>query len=162
MTNSRLLIQLLTFLGAVCFGAENVGFSQTASGGWEASPKLVETLTKRRSETDYDEQRVPKYTLPDPLVTSDGRKLTDAKRWRAERRGEILELFRTHVYGRPPVGRPKNMTFKLFDVDRKALDGLATRKQVTVNFTGAEDDPEMDILIYLPNTGKKPIPVFVL
>jgi hypothetical protein len=162
MTKNRLLIQLLTVLGAVCFGAESLAFNQTVSAGWQASPKLVEKLTKRRSETNYDERRVPEYTLPDPLVISGGTKLTDAKTWRAERRGEILELFRTHVYGRPPVGRPKNMTFKIFDMDRKALVGLATRKQVTVNFTGKEDDPEMDILIYLPNAGKKPVPVFVL
>jgi hypothetical protein len=54
------------------------------------------------------------------------------------------------------------MSFKVFDKDRNALGGLATRKQVTVNFTGKKGGPEMDILIYLPNAGQKPVPTFVL
>lgn len=162
MTKSRLLIQLLTVLGAVCFGAEGLGFNQTVSAGWQAPAELVETLTKRRSEANYDEQRVPEYTLPDPLVMADGTKVSSAEKWRKQRRPEILGLFRVHVYGSSPVGRPGNMTFEVFDLDRKALAGTATRKQVTVNFTGEEDGPSMDILIYLPNSGEKPVPTFVL
>jgi len=162
MINSRLLITWLTVLSVFCFGTESPGFTEAASKGWEASPKLAETLAKRRPETNYSEQRVPEYTLPDSLVTSDGTKLSHARAWRTKRRGQILELFRTHVYGRPPIGRPENMTVKVFDTDRNALAGLATRKQVAVNFTGQKDDPQMDILIYLPNAGKTPVPVFVL
>ncbi len=113
-----------------------------------------------RAATNYDESKVPKYTLPDPLVTEDGKKVTDAKAWRTRRRPEILHLFETHVYGRAP-GRPEKMTFKVFDSGAKALGGKATRKQVTVFFTGAEDGPSMDILIYLPNAARKPVPTFV-
>jgi hypothetical protein len=54
------------------------------------------------------------------------------------------------------------MTFEVFDLERKALSGSATRKQVTVKFTGKENGPAMDILIYLPNNVRKPIPTFVL
>src|SRR5210317_1374438 len=54
------------------------------------------------------------------------------------------------------------MSFEVFDLEKKALGGLATRKQVTVNFTGKKDGPSMDILIYLPNASKKPVPAFVL
>ena len=109
---------------------------------------------------NYDEAKVPKYTLPDPLVMAGGQKVTDAKTWQTKRRPEILELFRAHVYGRAP-GRPKKMTFKVFDCDRKALGGKATRKQVSVQFTGAEEGASMDILVYLPNAAKKPAPAFV-
>jgi len=107
-----------------------------------------------------DESKVPEYTLPDPLVTESGEKVTSAEMWRTTRRPEILRLFQTHVYGRAP-GRPEKMTFKVFDRDAKALGGAATRKQVTVFFTGAEDGPSMDILIYLPNAAKKPVATFV-
>ena len=113
-----------------------------------------------RAATNYDESKVPKYTLPDPLVTEDGKKVTSAEMWRTKRRPEILRLFQTHVYGRAP-GRPEKMTFKVFDSGAKALGGVATRKQVTVFFTGAEDGPSMDILIYLPSAARKPVPTFV-
>ncbi|MGD8499609.1 MAG: hypothetical protein PVJ86_03125, partial [Phycisphaerales bacterium] len=162
MINSRLFMVSLTVFSALSFGVESSGSSGMGDGGWKASPELVDALMKRRSETNYYEQRVPKYTLPDPLVMSDGTKVTDARIWRTRRRPEVLRLFRTHVYGRSPVGRPKNMVFKVFDLERKALGGLATRRQVAVNFTGKKDGPGMDILIYLPNAVKTPIPTFVI
>src|SRR6267142_1365113 len=66
---------------------------------------------------NYDESKVPKYTLPDPLTMADGRKVADAKMWQAKRRPEVLELFRTHVYGRSP-GRPAKMKFEVTSLDR--------------------------------------------
>jgi len=115
----------------------------------------------RPPEVNYDEAKVPEYTLPDPLVMQDGKKMIDAKMWHTQRRPEVLGLFRTYVYGASP-GRPAGMTFKTFDLDREALQGRATRKQVSVYFTGSEDGPGMDILLYLPNTSAKPVPTFVI
>jgi len=162
MFKSKLQITLLAVFSAVSFSLECFGFGSAANKGWKASPELVEALMKRGSETNYSEQRVPKYTLPNPLVFSDGTKVTNAGTWRTKRRPEILELFRKYVYGRAPIAKPKNMSFKVFDLDKKALAGLATRKQVTVNFTGKKDGPKMDILIYLPNEVKTPVPTFVI
>jgi len=157
MAKSRIITVSLAILIVVSIGPERVSF-----GGWKASPQLVESLTKRRSGTNYSEQDVPDYTLPDPLVMCDGTRVVDAQMWLNKRRPEILELFRAQVYGRSPVERPKGMTFDAFDIERNALNGLATRKQVTVNFTGNKGGPAMDILIYLPKTGGKPVPAFVL
>ena len=39
---------------------------------------------------NYDESKVPKYTLPDPLVCRDGTKVTDKATWVKKRRPEIL------------------------------------------------------------------------
>ena len=110
--------------------------------------------------TNYDEAKVPKYTLPDPLAMSDGSRVTDAETWRTRRRPEILKLFETHVYGRSP-GRPPEMTFEVTSVDRQALGGKATRKEVSVYFTGKKDGPKMDILVYLPGGAKQAVPAFV-
>jgi hypothetical protein len=110
---------------------------------------------------NYDESKVPDYTLPDPLTTADGTRVENAEAWRETRRREILELFRTHVYGRAP-GRPEALTFHVFDDEPKALDGKATRKQVNVRFTGKADGPSMDLLLYLPNDAKGPTPAFLL
>ncbi|MBN2473634.1 MAG: acetylxylan esterase [Pirellulales bacterium] len=112
------------------------------------------------ADANYDESKVPAYTLPDPLVLSDGQRVADAATWRSRRRGEILRLFEQHVYGAAP-GRPAAMTFDVRSATADALGGKATRKEVSVRFTGAEDGPAMDILIYLPNAAEKPSPIFL-
>ncbi len=109
---------------------------------------------------NYDEGKVPAYTLPDPLILADGTRVTDAHMWVTRRRFEILHLFEEHVYGKMP-GRPQGLTFRVTSVERKALHGKATRKEVSVYFTGEQDGPQMDILIYLPNGRSGPAPLFV-
>jgi len=111
-------------------------------------------------KTNYDESKVPNYTLPDPLVLSSGERVADAATWHQKRRPEILRLFEKHVYGRPP-GRPETMNFQVKSVVRDALGSKATRKQVTVRFTSDRSGPKMDILLYLPNAVKKPVPAFL-
>ena len=48
-------------------------------------------------EANYDETKVPAYTLPDPLVLADGKPVSDAATWTQMRRPELLNLFETHV-----------------------------------------------------------------
>ncbi len=117
-------------------------------------------LAPLAAAVNYDEAKVPKYTLPDPLVMQNGEKVTSAETWRSKLRPEIIELFQTHVYGKSP-GRPDGMTFKLFETADDALGGKATRKQVRVSFTGKKDGPGMDILVYLPAKSKRPVPMFI-
>lgn len=105
---------------------------------------------------NYDEAKVPAYTLPDPL----GGGVATAGAWTRQRRPEVLELFRANVYGRSP-GKPTGMKFELTGVEKNALGGTAIRKQATVLFNGKPDGPRMDILIYLPAGAKKPVPLFL-
>ena len=109
---------------------------------------------------NYDESKVPQYTLPDPLVMENGEKVTDAETWRETRRPELLRLFEEHVYGRAP-GRPEGRTFEVTSEDKNALGGKATRREVRVWFTGKEDGPYMDLLLYVPNDAKTPVPAFL-
>ncbi|MHC4150349.1 MAG: glucuronyl esterase domain-containing protein [Planctomycetota bacterium] len=111
-------------------------------------------------EVNYDESKVPKYTLPESLLLADGTKVSDAKTWRQKRRGQILRVFEEEVYGRAP-GRPEGMSFVIGSVDSKALGGKATRKEISVYFTGERNGPKMDILIYVPNEVARPLPVFL-
>ncbi len=106
------------------------------------------------------ETPVPSYTLPDPLTCLDGTAVRDAETWRKVRRPEVLRLFQRHVYGRSP-GRPGALSFHVFDHESQALQGLATRKQVTVYFSGDVAGPQMDLLIYLPNQRSGPAPLYV-
>jgi hypothetical protein len=121
---------------------------------------LLCTAAAWGEEANYDEAKVPSYTLPDPLVCSDGTKVTTVEIWQQKRRPEILKLFQEQVYGRAP-GKPGTMTFVTTSINKNALNSLATRKEVMVYFTGRPQDPNMSILIYLPNKGPAPVPLFV-
>ncbi|HZW29843.1 MAG TPA: hypothetical protein VFF52_03995, partial [Isosphaeraceae bacterium] len=46
----------------------------------------------QRTDANYDESKVGQYHLPDPLVTSGGRKVTTSAEWFQERRPELLRL----------------------------------------------------------------------
>ena len=149
-----------TWLVVLAAAAAQGEAAEKRADTWHADPDLVRSLTKRRAGTLYDEAKVPDYTLPDPLAMADGTRVTDPKQWPA-RRAEILDLFRTHVYGRAP-GRPEKMTFEVFDLADGALGGKAVRRQVAVRFTGTDDGPRMDLLVYLPAGAKGPVPAFLL
>ena len=40
------------------------------------------TLIAGQTGINYDESKIPPYTLPDPLVMADGKQVTTAKMWR--------------------------------------------------------------------------------
>ena len=117
-------------------------------------------LNAAAPQVNYDEAKVPKYTLPDPLTLCDGTRVKDAETWTKKRRPEILKLFEDHVYGKAPAG-PKQMASLITSIDKTALNGKATRKEVTVYFTGKQSDPNMNILIYIPNNCPRPVPTFI-
>jgi hypothetical protein len=107
-------------------------------------------------EANYDEAEVPDYSLPDPLLTNDGTQVTSAGDW-PNRRREILSLFETHVYGRPPG--TVDLRFAVME-EAETSDGRGLRRQVRVYFTPEDARPYMDILMYLPRTST-PCPMFV-
>jgi hypothetical protein len=107
---------------------------------------------------NYDEAKVGMYTLPDPLVLANGQRVRDAKTWNSQRRTEIVRLFEENEYGRAP-GRPKEISFDVFDKGTLAMGGKALRKQITIYFTADKNGPKEDIVLYLPPDAKKPVPV---
>jgi hypothetical protein len=109
---------------------------------------------------NYDESKVGSYTLPDPLTSVDGTPVRDAKTWNQKRRPEIVRLFEENQYGRAP-GRPKEMSFDVFDKGTPALDGKAVRRQVTIFFSKNKSGPKMDLVLYLPAASAKPVPVLL-
>src|SRR4051794_666425 len=108
---------------------------------WLLSICLVATRITSASPAPaiLDEAKVPPYTLPDPLICADGTKVRSTEEWKAKRRPELFELFSREVYGRTPGGRPSEMHWKVTSLDRTALGGKATRKEVTVWFTQREE-----------------------
>ena len=109
---------------------------------------------------NYEESKVPAYTLPDPLQMQDGTPVVTPEQWRDKRRPELLELFRSEVYGRSP-GRPEGMHFETRSQASDALDGKAVRKEVRVHFGPGQSGPFMDMLLYLPAGASGPVPLFL-
>ncbi len=109
---------------------------------------------------NYDEEKVPDYTLPDPLVANNGTRIQSAAQWTDSRRGELLKLFEEHVYGRRP-GRPEAMEFEVTSVDNNALNGTAIRKEITIHFEGKNEPYAVHVLLYLPKKNMGPVPVFL-
>ncbi len=123
--------------------------------GQNAPAKVVAGIA-----VNYNEDSVGTFTLPDPLMLLNGKKVKNSKVWYKKRRPEIVRLFEEFQYGRVP-GKPVDMTFDVFDKGTPALGGKALRKQVTVYFTKDTSKYKMDILIYLPPDATKPVPVFL-
>jgi hypothetical protein len=109
----------------------------------------------------YDESRVPPFTLPDPLVMRDGTAVTTPAQWRDRRRPELLDLFAREVYGATPTGRVAVAATVTESSDR-ALGGLARRRQVTL--TIGDDQPRAvaaRLVVYVPSRATGPAPAFV-
>jgi dienelactone hydrolase len=100
--------------------------------------------------------------LPDPLLTQGGERVTTAAAWQTTRRPEVLELFRKHVYGRAPVGRPTELKFEVIDSAKDAMDGKATRKQVKISYRGPGGEGSLKLVLFTPNNAKAPAPCFLL
>jgi hypothetical protein len=107
---------------------------------------------------NYDEAKVGDYTLPDLLTCVDGSKVKDVAAWTMYRRPELLELYRSQMFGRAPQ-KPVDLKFEIAGVDKAALGGLATRKEVLIRV--APDAPVIRLLLYVPNNRRGPAPVFL-
>ncbi len=53
------------------------------------------------------------------------------------------------------------MTFEPETVNREALGGNATRKDLVVNFTGESSGPRMNMKVVTPNSKTRPVPCFL-
>ena len=112
------------------------------------------------AQFNYDESKVPDYKLPELLKLNDGSPVKDAAAWSGKRRAEVLELFRSEVYGRRP-GRPEALRFEVTKKDEAALGGKAIRREVRVHFTSKKNGPSMNMLLYRPAKASGPSPAFL-
>ncbi len=145
-----------------------------AGAGQTAAPAVTQPVTNLGSDangnplrralktghvSNYDAAKVAPYTLPDPLVMADGRKVADAKAWTA-RRAEILRMYETEIYGRIPANTPK-VTWEVTETDRAARGGLAVMKRV-VGHIGSADGPRVNLTVYTPSKATAPVPLILL
>jgi hypothetical protein len=111
--------------------------------------------------SNYDESKVPAYTLPDPLVLGNGKPVRDARTWRNERRPEILRAYQTEIYGRIPSKTPK-VAWRVAETNVSARDGTAIMKRVIGRIGDEEDAPEIKLTVYTPSAVKTRVPMILL
>jgi len=103
--------------------------------------------------------------MPDLLKCNDGKQVESREQWQNKRRGEILELFRTHVYGRNPVERPADLRFESLCPDQLMMDGKALRKRIKASFSGPGGQHSFVFTAFIPfikAPEPSPSPAFVL
>jgi hypothetical protein len=113
-----------------------------------------------RSLVNYDESHVPDLDLPDPLLTLGKQPVRDKRKWKEARRAEILHLFEQHVYGRFPDFEYET-EYIIRSIEKDALRGNATRKQVAIILDKNRPELHIDILLYIPNHVARPVPAFM-
>jgi hypothetical protein len=123
-------------------------------------PLIAASSAAQPPGVNYDEAKVPAYTVPDPLRLVDGTPVRGAEDWIARRRPEVLRLFEEYVYGRSP-GPPPAMRFAAVESDPRALAGRATRRQVRLLVEGTDAGFAVDLLLYVPNGPPRPVPAFL-
>src|SRR4051812_44056077 len=78
---------------------EQLGIKELRRGG-DANPNSPFAV-------NTDESKANRYgSIPDPLVLSDGRRVTTPEMWSSQRRPQIVEAFDREIYGRVPKDVP--------------------------------------------------------
>ena len=112
------------------------------------------------AQANYDENKVPSYSLPELLIANNGEPIKNINDWSEKRRGEILDLFEEEVYGSIPKATVKTAHW-VTSVNEEALCGIATQKLVTIEISRDEQMKKIELLVYLPNNRQGATPLFL-
>jgi len=110
--------------------------------------------------SNYSEDKVAPYTLPDPLVLANGQRVTTPEAWVKKRRPEILKFYLSEIYGRIPDNAP-NVMWEVAETDPKARDGAAILRRVVGRMGDKPDGPKLNLAVYTPAKAEKPVPVLL-
>jgi (4-O-methyl)-D-glucuronate---lignin esterase len=110
--------------------------------------------------SNYSEEKVAAYTLPDPLTMASGERVTNAQMWRERRRTEVMNFYKTEIYGRIPENAPK-VTWEVTETDPAARDGAAIMKRLVGRMGDKPDGPRMNLTVYLPAKASGPVPMLL-
>ena len=128
--------------------------------GSDANGNPLRRALKTGHVSNYDESKVAPYTLPDPLVLSNGQRVRDAAAWTRQRRPELIRLYENEIYGRVPANAPK-VTWEVGEIDRKWRDGRGVRKQLIAHARVGSSERRFTVWLYTPANPARPAPVLL-
>lgn len=107
---------------------------------------------------NYDESKVPAYTLPALMQFEDGRHAENLADWR-DRRNEVIHLFEQEVYGVSPPNQ--GIVFRSEVISTAGVfNGLALLKEVRLTLIHEGSELDLHLLIHLPKVNG-PVPIFL-
>jgi hypothetical protein len=114
---------------------------------------------------NYDESKANPYPqLPDPLIRKNGKRVTSAKMWWAERRPEIVEDFDREVYGREPKHVPE-VRWEVANSAREMNGDIPVIMKKLVGHVANSSDPQITVDIQLtlstPANATSPVPLMM-
>lgn len=114
-----------------------------------------------QQNANYDESKVPEYTLPDPLVCNDGSKVTSTEQWVNTRRDELVNLFAENVYGHAPKFGYAGSTTEVSHEKSAIANGTVDVIQRKITFHANDRELSINVAIFLPNEAEGPVPVYL-
>ena len=122
---------------------------------------IISVKAQDQIESNYDEAKVPAYTLPDPLNSLAGKKISNKKEWEKTRKPEILRLFEDNIYGQLPKDYDK-ITFTTIHEDFNSMNGKAHLKEVLIEVFRINKSIQINLVVFTPKNAPKPVPAFLL
>jgi len=110
---------------------------------------------------NYDESKVPAYTLPDVLKTNNNIVVNNKTTWENVRRPEVLKLFENNIYGQMPKSFDR-IKYSITNKNAAAMNGKAHLKQILIEVFKNNKSVKINLILFVPNNTKKPVPVFLL
>ncbi|HIG30397.1 MAG TPA: hypothetical protein EYQ50_22395 [Verrucomicrobiales bacterium] len=127
------------------------------------SVATAQTYRGKFLEANYDESKVPDYTLPDVLTSFGGQTINTVEAWEKTRRPEIVKFFEQNIFGEiPQPSSPIKRSFKLLSENNTLLDRLCTRRDVEITFQNKVGSLTMALVLFVPNKVKGKVPVILL
>lgn len=122
---------------------------------------IVSVKAQDHKESNFDESKVPRYTLPEALKTQAGKQVTNKDQWEKTRRPEILRLFENNIYGQLPKDYD-SIRYTLSNENAKAMNGKAHLKEVLIEVFRLNKCVKINLVLFIPNNTPKPAPAFLL
>lgn len=108
------------------------------------------------------EEKVNKYTLPDPLILKNGQKVKNLKDWTEKRRPELVTDFENEIYGRLPQNLPA-VNWQVISVKDTLLGNQAIIQKILKGIVDNSAFPaikvEINLLLVTPAKASKAVPV---
>ena len=118
------------------------------------------------NHANYDETLAnPFPNLPDPLALANGRRVTSAATWFAERRPQIVEDFEREVVGRVPKRVP-SVTWRVAQTTKAEIAGHPVVGRRVVGHVDNASYPaisvDMQLALVMPADVREPVPVMIM
>ena len=98
---------------------------------------------------NYDEEKVKEKKYPELFVTNQGLKVDSKELWRADKRHELLDIFTSSIFGKPPT-YSLDVEFEVISEDSEWLNGRAIRSEINIFPLGKKNDAVLTLILYLP------------